>query len=719
MLRLRITIFCLLCMLNTLHAQWTHLTFYGGTIKKIVSVDSTLYALSNSNFYKSENFGITWEEKNTANLISALDTSIYRYLADLSNLIVFNKSIYFYAPYRLVVSHDGGNTWLKLKLPHQSEFTRYFVLNNVLHAFVNANKTFYKYQDNTWTELSTLNQSDLFVQIDTNKILINIVENGFKKLCLTQDVNNFSEIHLRGVPKYDSVIIDTTWNYFYNVRRITGNNKYTFIVAQDSKIFLNNSNQLHNPKSSWALISDSIKLSIKYISNINFIDNILYVSLQTTNNKFYTYYTEDFGKSYHLDVKETKAPSLVLNNIYFKNSDNGVLVSNDKGVTWESSIYYFKDIQIDFIKKSKNRIFAYDRSNLRFIYSDDRGLNWILPQGLDSSIYTYNDGFIITDSILFINCNGVYFKSYDNGSIWINNPLQIDNTPIVRIYNLDMHGFVVMTYKASTKVYKIYTTKNFINYTEFTSTCPILPALLDGGITYDANYVYMWELYNPKIYKSNNFITWQSILSPKEMDIDEFFNLNNTLHIITTVGDYRSAFEIYKFDGNQFLKINYTGLLDTIHPQPIIFEKGVYYTIDRLSTNIYYSKNLSNWFQIENDNFLENVKIKSESFIAIDSTVIIGTWSSGIYRYNKLLVSREESKLKKNVVLYPNPAKGFIYLQPAKEPSHYKIFNVIGVTYLQGKYDSNGINIEALDQGIYFIEVQENDQKYNLKFIVE
>jgi hypothetical protein len=77
------------------------------------------------------------------------------------------------------------------------------------------------------------------------------------------------------------------------------------------------------------------------------------------------------------------------------------------------------------------------------------------------------------------------------------------------------------------------------------------------------------------------------------------------------------------------------------------------------------------------------------------------------------ITSLKETKLKsENVVWYPNPTNGRIYISSTKQVFYspdFIVYNSIGEAILRGTYQSEGIDLSQFNHGFYFISLFEND----------
>lgn len=75
-----------------------------------------------------------------------------------------------------------------------------------------------------------------------------------------------------------------------------------------------------------------------------------------------------------------------------------------------------------------------------------------------------------------------------------------------------------------------------------------------------------------------------------------------------------------------------------------------------------------------------------------------------------------ETKLKDDISIYPNPATDFIYLKNVKA-EHYRIYDASGRIFLQENLTSDKIDVRNLPKGTYFLQIESKSDRKNLKFI--
>ena len=701
------------------NAQWKQLDFTGGTTKGIVLLNDTLFVLSASGIYRSSDLGFNWTEVNNKEIIEKIDTlNSYQFFGE-GNIFTCNNKLYFSKLNRLLYSTDYGNSWNRLYPPNSTLGTRYYSIKDSLFAYTFDSLILYKLINNQW-EIVIKNKrgSDLF-QTEPN----NIFSYDFTRLNFPLERSNngvvYSQVFTKGLPIYDSVLVDLNYEYRYNLSAFGGNSEFLFLAVNDTKVFYKSTNDLFNIKNPWTLISTTIPKQISDIYKITFIDSMLYVNFKGKDQKFYCYKSNNFGKNWEISTTCDYLPELIINNNYYRTSYNGVSFSSDKGITWSTLKKNIKAVDISFIKSNKHRLFTYDNSNNHFLISDDKGESWNIPLGIDSNTYTFPGGLIFTDSILIVNCNSKYYKSYDNGSTWEMFNLTINSEPVVDVYPTKFNGFLLFTYNKINKAYRVFSSINLVNFNEKTDKFPFNPEYLTSLVS-DSNFIYITDRTSNVLYKSNDLTNWikESIPNKNSQNyIYSFYEFNNKIIACTYSGVFAEDFKFYVKNNNNWIELPYTGLGDRRRPQPIIHSNGVYFTTDRWTNNIYHSRDMQNWYLIDPTGLNSDVYIYESGLAAMDSIVYIGTRNYGLFKSSIIVSSINSIKSNTTINVYPNPAINTIKVDGIFEVnSYYKIYSLQGNLVQQGVFE-NQINIEHLINGFYHISIEGEKSVSHSNFI--
>ncbi|MGQ2984170.1 T9SS type A sorting domain-containing protein [Flavobacterium sp.] len=106
-----------------------------------------------------------------------------------------------------------------------------------------------------------------------------------------------------------------------------------------------------------------------------------------------------------------------------------------------------------------------------------------------------------------------------------------------------------------------------------------------------------------------------------------------------------------------------------------------------------------------------------------DGKIILAGFSGNkvaVARYHSGTLTNGEVAANASIKLYPNPASGQITIDLGGEagPAKYSINDINGRTVANGQFEgSSQINVEDLENGVYFVNVSASGKMTNLKFI--
>lgn len=120
-------------------------------------------------------------------------------------------------------------------------------------------------------------------------------------------------------------------------------------------------------------------------------------------------------------------------------------------------------------------------------------------------------------------------------------------------------------------------------------------------------------------------------------------------------------------------------------------------------------------------------KIRAKNSLSVGS--IIRNAAEIIFDYNEPIVTNtaitrvsnnlsvDLNTIPSRITLYPNPADSYIFLDGDVIGVNYAIYNNLGQNISDGRYDNEGILIEDLTPGLYFIKVINENRTETLRFI--
>ena len=151
------------------------------------------------------------------------------------------------------------------------------------------------------------------------------------------------------------------------------------------------------------------------------------------------------------------------------------------------------------------------------------------------------------------------------------------------------------------------------------------------------------------------------------------------------------------------------------------FENNNYYsaTVTLNSTDVNFASNSA--FRFQNDASGNN------DHIYIDQVLIKGIIGNGVNSTNSINVVNSNyntSSSSTNVqfgdkMIYPNPASHLLHVNPnfGTLKATYRIINLLGKVITSGTIKNNSINISTLKNGIYLLELTDEEETFTQKFI--
>ncbi len=226
----------------------------------------------------------------------------------------------------------------------------------------------------------------------------------------------------------------------------------------------------------------------------------------------------------------------------------------------------------------------------------------------------------------------------------------------------------------------------------------------------------------------------------------QLFDLNEDGLTDLLVGDKTGIIKYYQNTGttNNFafeLKNNQLGNIDVsgVNPDgyivPHFFKYGdsIALFLGGIEGKLSYYHGIKNHlqpgqaFQLVNPDFLH---IEAEAYSAfwvndIDNDqfldLFVGNDLGGLYRFEvdpNSTATLTELEKKSIPYLVPNPSKEFIQLKGLALNFHYEIIDLQGKLLMNGHQNyTEKIDISALEQGTYFIKIDEHTNHYTIKFI--
>lgn len=100
-----------------------------------------------------------------------------------------------------------------------------------------------------------------------------------------------------------------------------------------------------------------------------------------------------------------------------------------------------------------------------------------------------------------------------------------------------------------------------------------------------------------------------------------------------------------------------------------------------------------------------------------DMDIISGWWGSNMVVWTELVLGMDEYALS-DLCVYPNPTTGLVTVDSESSITRIKIYNQLG-QLVASNIDQNTIDISIVRQGIYFIEVMDENGDFGIQKIVK
>jgi len=107
------------------------------------------------------------------------------------------------------------------------------------------------------------------------------------------------------------------------------------------------------------------------------------------------------------------------------------------------------------------------------------------------------------------------------------------------------------------------------------------------------------------------------------------------------------------------------------------------------------------------------------SFLRANSTLVSVYYLTVTNRTDGSILINTNNLIESKIQLTPNPTQDKLFLEIADQNLQYQIVNLKGQRMMQGIYQ-NGIKVEQLPKGIYFLQLQKDAELYQtIKFVKE
>lgn len=109
---------------------------------------------------------------------------------------------------------------------------------------------------------------------------------------------------------------------------------------------------------------------------------------------------------------------------------------------------------------------------------------------------------------------------------------------------------------------------------------------------------------------------------------------------------------------------------------------------------------------------------ETNSSLFINPYYTYGNWNKTDCEQLIVINNLPEKKTKNSISIFPNPTNNYLNINGIELSSEYRIYDTTGRKVSQGVFlNSNTINIQTLENGIYYIEIKNIDLKTTKKFV--
>jgi hypothetical protein len=666
-------------------AQWMEITLDGGETNTIVKTNNFLFSTNNKGLYFSSFDPINWN-KISNNLFDEME--FYDAAISLNN---FNNLIFLYkknSSNEVLYSTDIGITWKKQVLA-----TNYFIhssfifkdtlyLNTHLLGSTDINSTvIYKYVSDKWIEQVRFNLR--FAIEATKDTLYFINTNDTKQWFISTNLINTS---VYGPDLFRNNLTNITQhkNRFYGIL----NKKFLYYSA-----FLG----------SWKNIVEIP--TGQTISNISFVDSILFIS-SYAQNKFYLYYYDFVGeKLIPLNNPNCDYKSIIHHHgKYYFNSRFGLYEFNLNG-SWTYKMDGYKSSVKSSVLEFDKRLYI-SHQNLLY-YSDNNGKDWEVfntdlgPETILSSIKFKNNIFIIKNKQLY---------AITNKNLTIEELLGIDSNLINPSYlgEDDTYVYIEFTNKATYKSY-YYRIDGALSTSALTALNP--PYNQPMSCIYAEKDTLFGFSYNPSIqyYSLNHGNTWNNYKLNTLVNKDHFVNR------VYKLGDVLLAFfsDESRLGNNSITAYrknsNWSPVTGYLYKFQLrfMFEKQNRIYLFNARDTLYFSNDSIKTIKNTGINFDVFSNRSISSINVVDNKIFVSLNSSGVWTNTINVNTGIEKANTDNFIIYPNPAHTTITIQSSNTISALSIYNMQGVLVFEiENLETNTFSVEQLPKGMYVVKTK-------------
>ena len=713
------------CWASISYSQWKQLDYTGGFTFKVIKINQHIFTQTHGGIYKSVDSGNTWLSINMDTVLALFNAPNFTRLGSNPDMFTYDDVLYYSYNNILLKSIDEGNSWTKASLSQNLKFIKYFNLNNKLIAYTGSvDQKIYELINNTWVFKSHSTNYQKFFQGDSSAIYNYNHYSPQQGLYKSVNGIDFFQVTLNGVPKNDSLWNGIYFHYWYNIFDLKKIKNFNFLIANDSLVFVSNND------GSWRRTNNGLPSKINFIHYLKVVRNAVFVRFRTLQSEDEIYQSDDYGQSWYKSTYNAFTDNVKFDKRIVCPSNNGVLVSNDSGLTWNTSQIGIYSPYIYTMKASGNSLFAVDFFKGSLLLSKNHGKNWVIPKGLPNlGVLNYSDLSMFKNRGFITSGNYVY-STVDTGENWslLNLPQNLNYVGGISLNENHSAFFYALDSNSNKHIYK---TADFIDFEKIDSTLPLSVDLINGIVLHE-NLMYAWSYVNSKIYvSSDSGLTWSIESAGLPTSSRLKYNWLEVIEgrLILSVFDelYQLPPRLYIKESGNWIRKACKGITSSLFSLEIVGKDNFLYTADFFSKTVFFSPDFGeNWIKVDTIGLASSVSITYFALAVTDDGLFIGTHNSGIWKHERintnqdylLAVGFNDSEM--GIKIFPNPAKDIIQFEHSAKVLSYRITDLSGKLLMADQYITSGINIEQLTSGAYIVQaLLENHSHAYGKLIVE
>ncbi|MGZ4017265.1 MAG: T9SS type A sorting domain-containing protein [Mucilaginibacter sp.] len=381
---------------------------------------------------------------------------------------------------------------------------------------------------------------------------------------------------------------------------------------------------------------------------------------------------------------------------------NGMYLTSTNGSQWSESNQGILGTDITATATKGSMLFV-GAARVGVYASPDNGATW---QRTNNGLTSYDVIAITANTTAIMVSVSIQkaFRSVDNGATWYQASNGLPTPPA--ILKSDNNRFLTITQGAQYTAPGLFeTTNSGANWTQLsTNGISGMTALgMQGSLIYIGTF-------NGKIYKTNNNgANWQDM----SMNLP-VIKINTILQVDTFLFAGTDGQNIYKtsINGTSWSTVG-TGVNNNTITDIQMQNSALYASTWGGGV---FTSNLqgSSWGAINTG--LSNLFVRN--LASSPSGVFAGT-DAGAYSYSLSVSGIKKEEIKSELVLYPNPTTGRIYITGVKEKMDVTLYNSFGSLIYAGMLSNNEIDFSDFPKGIYMLNLNSEGMKITRNIVVQ